>query len=72
MAEINKNMGIKVICETCQWESPIYWCDEEGGEDCAKTSAVIESRLGHLKDTAIHNNGKIETHKIRLDEVFKD
>lgn len=56
------------IC-SCGWRSSPYYFDEEGGEDCANVSAIIETRLGHLAEKASENgNGNI--HQITYQKLF--
>ena len=65
--ESNNNACV-AIC-TCGWRSSPYFFDSEGGEDCASVSAIIETRLGHLKDK-VAENGSGYKHEITYEKVF--
>ena len=55
-------VAIQPICETCGWKGERYDISTEGNVDYAKTSAIIETRLGHLLET--RGNHKIEFREI--------
>ena len=59
MVAIGVREYVQPICKTCGWVGGRYYCDEEGCESNAELSAVIETRLGHLKDTAQRVGGKL-------------
>ena len=44
-------VAIQPVCLTCGWKGERYNISTEGNVDCAKTSAIIETRLGHLLQT---------------------
>ncbi|HOY61018.1 MAG TPA: hypothetical protein PK045_00765 [Candidatus Woesebacteria bacterium] len=55
-------VAIQPFCVTCGWEGKRYVISTEGNVDFARTSAIIETRLGHLLDTK-------GTHKIEYREI---
>jgi len=63
-------IGIRAICLTCDWKSEPYLFCTEGGENYARTSAVIETRLGHINEKAREENGHV--HEIRYVYVTED
>jgi hypothetical protein len=64
------NNACVAVC-TCGWRSSPYFFENEGGEDCAKVSAIIETRLGHLNSSAAENsNGN--KHQITYEKVIAE
>lgn len=72
MCENGKKIGIRVVCHTCGWESNPYLFAVEGCEDYARTSAIIETRLGHLRSTAVKKGDETMVHQIELMEIFQN
>ena len=72
MCENGKKIGIRVVCNTCGWESGPYLFVVEGCEDYAKTSAIIETRLGHLRDTAVKKDGETLVHQVKFTEILQN
>jgi hypothetical protein len=64
MVTIKERQYVQPICRTCGWSGRKYFFDEEGGKDYANLSAMIETRLGHLKDTALISEGQMVCHQI--------
>jgi len=58
-------VAILPVCLTCGWKGERYDISTEGSVDYAKTSAIIETRLGHLFETS----GK---HEIDYLEIGKE
>lgn len=52
----------------CGWRSDPYIFENEGGEDCAKVSAIIETRLGHLNENSA-KNGNENKHLVSYQKV---
>lgn len=67
MSVPKERIGVKAVCDTCGWESEIHLDTEEGNINCANLSVLIETRLGHIKDSFIDEK---KIHKIKLIEVF--
>jgi len=59
-------VAILPVCLTCGWKGERYDISTEGNVDCAKTSAIIETRLGHLLET--DGNHQIDYLEIRKEE----
>ena len=57
--------AILPVCVTCGWKGERYDILTEGNVDYAKTSAIIETRLGHLLKTK-------GTHKVDYLEIVKE
>lgn len=55
MPQEKEIIGIMPMCSDCGWEGEIYRLDIEGNLDCAKLSAIMETRLGHCIETG-HTN----------------
>ena len=56
------------VC-TCGWISDPYLFEVEGGEDCAKVSVIIETRLGHLREKAVENGNGLK-HQVSYEKVM--
>lgn len=57
-------IAILPVCSTCGWKGNKYYICNEGDLECAKVSAIVETRLGHLlKSEGQHNVEYIEISK---------
>lgn len=57
-------VAILPVCSTCGWKGKKYYLSIEGSLECAKVSAIIETRLDHLlKTEGDHNINYIEVSK---------
>jgi hypothetical protein len=66
----SKPNACMAVC-SCGWRSTPYLFEIEGGEDCAIVSAIIETRLGHLKEKAAENgNGYV--HQISYEKLISE
>lgn len=59
-------------CQTCGWKSELFFFDVEGGEDYARASVIITTRLGHLMETARRTEHGLETHSVEYRSVTNE